>query len=215
MTVTDRTPDRRVRALHAGQSRLILGIGSGLVLGACLAALLGARGGTEPAARSAMPATEATVAVPAPDLAREPVVRAVRVDSSPAPRLAVESQAASAPPQPLPPQVPAPLGRDEVREAQARLRTLGFDPGPVDGAVGPRTEAASQRYRQERGLGELGGVDRVLLDELRDDPTAPTASAPAAASPAAAQPRPARPPPARRAPDPFSEALWRIERLFR
>jgi hypothetical protein len=36
----------------------------------------------------------------------------------------------------------APLGRDDVREIQARLRSFGFNPGPVDG-TGRMTEAPS------------------------------------------------------------------------
>lgn len=74
---------------------------------------------------------------------------------------------------PVPPP-PAPeavaLRGDEVREIQARLLAFGFNPGPVDGDLGRRTEGAVARYRQERGLAATGTADRDLLERLRRDP---------------------------------------------
>ncbi|MCL6581931.1 MAG: peptidoglycan-binding protein, partial [Firmicutes bacterium] len=35
---------------------------------------------------------------------------------------------------------------------QERLQRLGFDPGPLDGIFGPRTEAAVTRFQRSRGL---------------------------------------------------------------
>jgi hypothetical protein len=35
---------------------------------------------------------------------------------------------------------------------QVRLHGLGYDPGPIDGVVGPRTRAALQRYQRDHGL---------------------------------------------------------------
>jgi peptidoglycan hydrolase-like protein with peptidoglycan-binding domain len=40
-----------------------------------------------------------------------------------------------------------PSNREAVRLLQARLRDAGFDPGPVDGVVGPRTRSALQKYQ--------------------------------------------------------------------
>jgi CheY-like chemotaxis protein len=65
------------------------------------------------------------------------------------------------------------LRRDEAREVQARLRSFGFNPGPVDGAPGAMTEDAIMRYQQNRGQPQSGKVDRELLEQLRQDP-APT-----------------------------------------
>ncbi|MCL6581102.1 MAG: L,D-transpeptidase family protein, partial [Firmicutes bacterium] len=39
-----------------------------------------------------------------------------------------------------------------VRELQERLQSLGFDPGPLDGIFGPRTEAAVIHFQRSRGL---------------------------------------------------------------
>jgi DNA-binding NarL/FixJ family response regulator len=66
-----------------------------------------------------------------------------------------------------------PLRRDEMREVQARLRSFGFNPGPVDGAPGAMTDGAVMRYQQNRGQPQTGKVDRELLEQLRQDP-APT-----------------------------------------
>lgn len=37
--------------------------------------------------------------------------------------------------------------RAAVRSLQTRLRNAGFDPGPIDGLLGPRTKSALQKYR--------------------------------------------------------------------
>jgi DNA-binding response OmpR family regulator len=73
---------------------------------------------------------------------------------------------------------PAPLGREDVREIQARLRWFGFSPGPIDGATGARTTSAVMRYQQARGQSQTGTVDHELLTQLREDP-APQPAQPA------------------------------------
>jgi len=40
----------------------------------------------------------------------------------------------------------------QIREIQSGLDRLGFDPGPVDGIMGPRTEAAIRNYQSRHGL---------------------------------------------------------------
>ena len=39
-----------------------------------------------------------------------------------------------------------PQSREEIRVLQLRLRDAGFDPGPFDGVMGPKTVAALQQY---------------------------------------------------------------------
>ena len=39
-----------------------------------------------------------------------------------------------------------------VRNIQAGLQRLGYDPGPADGRFGPQTEAAIRRFQQDNGL---------------------------------------------------------------
>src|SRR5207342_1052623 len=37
--------------------------------------------------------------------------------------------------------------REEIRFLQAQLKSAGFDPGPFDGMLGPKTNSAIQQYR--------------------------------------------------------------------
>ena len=38
-------------------------------------------------------------------------------------------------------------GSQEIRRAQERLKAAGFDPGPIDGVLGPQTKTALEKYR--------------------------------------------------------------------
>jgi N-acetylmuramoyl-L-alanine amidase len=53
-----------------------------------------------------------------------------------------------------------------VSGAQARLANLGFAPGRIDGALGPRTEHAIRAFQRSKGLDETGRVDDALIDAL-------------------------------------------------
>ena len=91
----------------------------------------------------------------------------VPAKTEPAPATASQQQAAA------PASNQAPLLRDEVREVQARLRSFGFNPGPLDGIPGPLTNAAVMRYQQDRAQPQTAKVDRDLLEQLRRDPATP------------------------------------------
>jgi Putative peptidoglycan binding domain len=60
-----------------------------------------------------------------------------------------------------------PLNSDEVLETQAWLKAFGFDPGPLDGLAGPKTTVAVKRYRVARQMEEAGGLDRSVLQQVR------------------------------------------------
>lgn len=77
----------------------------------------------------------------------------------------------------------APLARDEVKEVQSRLRSLGFNPGPIDGDAGAMTAGAVMHYQQARGRPRTGVIDRDLLAQLREDPTPEPAPRAARADP--------------------------------
>ena len=44
----------------------------------------------------------------------------------------------------------------EIRSAQERLKTAGFDPGPIDGILGPKTRSALEKYRSSHKLTRSG-----------------------------------------------------------
>ncbi|MDH3475755.1 MAG: peptidoglycan-binding protein [Rhodospirillales bacterium] len=54
-----------------------------------------------------------------------------------------------------------------LRGIQKELRAHGYDAGPVDGRVGPRTRAAIRRYQQDAGLPVDGLASNQLLDHLK------------------------------------------------
>lgn len=58
------------------------------------------------------------------------------------------------------------MSRDEIRMLQRVLDHRGFDPGPIDGAVGSRTRNAVSRARASVGLEAGTQVDRALLAVL-------------------------------------------------
>ncbi len=90
------------------------------------------------------PAAEATAPVPPPDIASREAERAAPVPAagiaSPLSRPS-SLPAGAAPATAL---APGALAHAEVREIQGRLRAIGFDPCPVDGAAGPRTVNAAR-----------------------------------------------------------------------
>jgi cell wall-associated NlpC family hydrolase len=56
---------------------------------------------------------------------------------------------------------------EDVRRIQRRLQMHGFDPGPADGAFGPRTEAAVRAFQHAKGLevdGIVGPLTRAALE---------------------------------------------------
>jgi peptidoglycan hydrolase-like protein with peptidoglycan-binding domain len=60
-----------------------------------------------------------------------------------------------------------------VRSLQRQLRSLGWQPGPVDGLFGPRTEAAVLRFQNQTGLavdGIVGPQTTKALDRARTSP---------------------------------------------
>ncbi len=64
----------------------------------------------------------------------------------------------------------ATLSRGAVRNVQARLRSLGFYRGQVDGTWGPGTQAAIERFQQGRGLQATGQINPVTAQALGLDP---------------------------------------------
>jgi len=51
-----------------------------------------------------------------------------------------------------------------IRIIQALLKNSGFDPGPIDGIMGPRTQGAIRQFQNKNGLPETGLIDDKILD---------------------------------------------------
>ena len=54
-----------------------------------------------------------------------------------------------------------------VRDIQAGLQRLGYDPGPADGRFGAKTESAIRQYQQDAGLPVDGQPTASLLQNIR------------------------------------------------
>lgn len=60
------------------------------------------------------------------------------------------------------------LSRAEKAELQRKLMTLGFDPGPVDGKVGPDTRKAIRAFQKRAGKPADGYANHILLEAVRE-----------------------------------------------
>ena len=63
-----------------------------------------------------------------------------------------------------------PEREDLVFAVQVELVIRGFDPGPIDGISGPRTEAAIRAYRTWQGASGSIGINNNLLLDLQRKP---------------------------------------------
>jgi hypothetical protein len=63
--------------------------------------------------------------------------------------------------------------RASVASFQAGLRQLGYDPGPIDGVIGPRTNAAIKAFQYAEHLavdGTLSAATRAVLQRRIGEP---------------------------------------------
>jgi peptidoglycan hydrolase-like protein with peptidoglycan-binding domain len=58
---------------------------------------------------------------------------------------------------------------DAVKQLQQSLNDRGYDAGPVDGLVGPRTESALREFQQAQGLDASGEINADTLSALDID----------------------------------------------
>lgn len=93
---------------------------------------------------------------------------------------------------------PVLLGRGDsgidVRELQARLLSIGWGTGPVDGRYGDATVDAVTGFQGKRGFPRTGEVDKLTWDTLLEMTVAPTQTVLFPGRPAAAVPDPEAPP---------------------
>lgn len=59
----------------------------------------------------------------------------------------------------------------EIRTAQRDLKTHGFNTGPVDGVMGPKTKGAIERFQAKKGLPQTGELDSETMKQLSANTT--------------------------------------------
>jgi hypothetical protein len=121
---------------------------------------------------------------PSQDVTAKPVAEArpqvippaAPVEPPPPPRPDVAEAKPAPPPAPAaaPPPVAAatpsrPLSKDEIKELQGKLGAAGFTVGPIDGIVGPQTQAALRRYAEARSLAKPPEPTQETLLRLRSE----------------------------------------------
>jgi peptidoglycan hydrolase-like protein with peptidoglycan-binding domain len=138
----------------------------------------GTRDVTVPSSVPAPPASPRTVASPPPEPPRAAASAPAVTSPLPAapPTAAKEPVKATPESPPSVSQIPstpeprsAPLTPDEIRELQGKLKAAGFNPGAIDGVVGPQTRSALRNYAQSRSL-QNAEATRDLLARLSAEP---------------------------------------------
>jgi len=80
----------------------------------------------------------------------------------------------------------------DVRGVQQKLKDAGYDPGNIDGKMGPRTQAALKQFQQAQNLPATGRLDSQTMAALHTGGSATSGTHGTGASPqsgAGAQPR--------------------------
>ncbi|UEM23779.1 peptidoglycan-binding protein [Skermanella mucosa] len=104
-----------------------------------------------------------------PGIVRPPKpVAAAPVPQAVAPaREAVPAPSAPAPAAVQAPERPRPVTRAELREIQTLLKAAGYDPGPADGLMGPKTHGAIAAFRRDHAIAAGAEPDSALLEAVR------------------------------------------------
>lgn len=71
-------------------------------------------------------------------------------------------------------QIGNPSVYDGIKALQMLLSGAGYDPGPIDGAMGPRTATAIREFQRRFGLPVTGEVDPSLITKLTEQAQART-----------------------------------------
>jgi len=61
------------------------------------------------------------------------------------------------------------MSKDKVKEVQAALKSKGMDPGPEDGVMGQKTQAALREFQKSNNLQVTGRIDEKTADALGVD----------------------------------------------
>jgi uncharacterized protein (TIGR02594 family) len=63
------------------------------------------------------------------------------------------------------------MSKSDIRRMQLRLAELGYEPGPADGIMGPRTKSAIIAFKRANGLRPRAYVGPITWATLFDEPT--------------------------------------------
>jgi len=90
---------------------------------------------------------------------------AMNAPSAPAPTTAQTTPPQTTPP--MRPQVsPSPQPVSDVRSAQQALKDDGYNTGPIDGKMGPKTAAALRKFQKDHGIQATGRLDSQTMAAL-------------------------------------------------
>lgn len=68
-------------------------------------------------------------------------------------------------------------GSEQTRKVQEALKAKNYDPGPIDGRMGPKTRGALKDFQQASGLKTTGQLDSQTAEKLGLERTAAPAKA--------------------------------------
>jgi lipid-binding SYLF domain-containing protein len=68
------------------------------------------------------------------------------------------------------------VSKEKVRQTQTALKRAGFDPGPIDGIMGPMTKTALRIYQSHHGLQVTGTINAETENALMERASASTRS---------------------------------------
>jgi len=66
--------------------------------------------------------------------------------------------------------------KTEVRQVQTALKSRGFDPGSIDGVMGPKTMMAIRNFQSSQGMTASGMINEPTLAALQIQPAAGSTS---------------------------------------
>jgi len=162
------TPRTSLLSMLVGSSalRYALSIVPIAVAGYAIAWFLSVEPSPKVTAKPVVESTQELVqTVPPPELPAP--VRPEVADAKPTP--AAEAAVAPSPPLTVATVPSRPLSKDEIKELQDKLGAVGFAVGPIDGIVGPQTQAALRRYAQARSLASQPQATQETLLRLRSE----------------------------------------------
>jgi peptidoglycan hydrolase-like protein with peptidoglycan-binding domain len=77
-----------------------------------------------------------------------------------------------------PKKAPIKVTRSTIKDAQRKLNQAGYNSGPVDGIIGPKTRAALRKFQADQKLAENGHLDEQTMAALKVGGTNELASSP-------------------------------------